>query len=263
MLTPSIKATYEVETVRNIVNTTPVLHVSFVPDPSVPAPVVLPMIGQMGHYPGDTTLDESDLACYLHGYVTSRIMKLSADAIERGEPGMPICVCATKVDGFVLSLTPNTHNYNYRSAVLHGHATVLAEPEGADEKLWAMKLVTNSVVEDRWDNSRVPPDNAEQQSTRILKVTIASASAKVREGVPSDERKDMKRGDVLDSIWTGVLPFYETVGEPQPGPYNRVKKVPEHVTKFVKETTERNKKYAFDAAHKPAPQKRKKPGDDA
>ncbi|KAF1848954.1 flavin-nucleotide-binding protein [Cucurbitaria berberidis CBS 394.84] len=244
------QATYDVDTIHGIVNTTPVLHVSFVPDPSIPAPIVLPMIGQIGLYPNDSTWN-----CYLHGYVSSRLMNLASAAISRGEPGLPLCVAATKVDGFVLSLTPNSHNYNYRSAVMHGFASIV---EDVDEKIWAMRLITNSVVPERYENTRVPPDGAEMQSTRILKMRITGASGKVREGVPEDERKDLKRDDVLDSVWTGVIPVYEKLGEPVPGPYNRVKKVPDHVVRFVKEENAIRETYASDAARKPAPLKRVK-----
>ncbi|KAF2788263.1 hypothetical protein K505DRAFT_315209 [Melanomma pulvis-pyrius CBS 109.77] len=249
------QATYDVETIHAIVNSTPVLHVSFVPDPNVPIPIILPMIGQMGLFPGDEANNESDWKCYLHGYVSSRLMKLGADAVSRGEEGLPLCVAATKVDGFVLTLTPNSHNYNYRSAVLQGHATVV---EDVEEKIWAMKLITNSVVPDRYENTRVPPDGAEMQSTRILKMKISGASGKVREGCPEDERKDMKREDVLDSVWTGVVPVYERLGEPQVGPYNRVKKVPDHVRGFVDRENEKRERYAMEAANKPAPLKRPK-----
>ncbi|KAF2816363.1 uncharacterized protein BDZ99DRAFT_458241 [Mytilinidion resinicola] len=250
------QATYDVETIHSIVNSTPVLHVSFVPDPTTPMPIVLPMIGQMGLFPGSP---DEDWKCYLHGYVSSRLMNLADAAIKLGEPGLPLCVAATKVDGFVLTLTPNSHNYNYRSAVLQGFATIV---DDADEKLWAMQLITNSVVPERYENTRVPPDGAEMQSTRILKLTITGASGKVREGVPNDERKDMKREDVLDSVWTGVIPVYEKLGEPQVGPYNRAKKVPDHVTNFVDKENALREKYAVDAAHKPAPVKRVKKGEE-
>lgn len=217
------------------------------------------MIGQLGLYPGDESKGELDWKCYLHGYVSSRLMKLADDAVKRGEEGLPLCVAATKVDGFVLTLTPNSHNYNYRSAVLHGFGTVV---EDVEEKIWAMKLITNSVVPNRYDNTRVPPDGAEMQSTRILKLKISGASGKVREGVPEDERKDMKREDVLDSVWTGVIPVYEKLGEPQAGPYNRVKEIPEHVRRFVDEENEKREQYAFNAAGKPAPLKRPKKNDE-
>jgi uncharacterized protein len=213
------------------------------------------MIGRIGRYQKTDGDDAATWNCYLHGYVSSRLMKMADDAVKAGEAGLPICVAATKVDGFVLTLTPNSHNYNYRSAVLHGFAIVVDSDE---EKLWAMRLITNSVVPDRWENSRIPPDAAEMQSTRILKVNITAASGKVREGVPNDELKDMKREDVLNRVWTGVIPIHETYGEPQAGPYNRVKEVPEHVDGFILSQNEINERYAYDAAHKDAPVKRKK-----
>jgi len=95
------------------------------------------------------------------------------------------------------------------------------------------------------------------QSTRVLKVVIESGSAKVREGVPEDSVADMKDQGTLDSVWTGVLPLYEQFGEPVPGPYNEVKKVPEHVVSYRQEVNRRNKEYAVEAAGKDAPIKRK------
>lgn len=246
-------ATYDVDFIHSTINNTPVLHVSFVPDPNEPFPIILPMIGEMAQFPGD-----EEFHCYLHGYVSSRLMRLADDAVKRGEDGLPLCVAATKVDGLVLTLTPNSHNYNYRSAVIHGFGTIVDTDE---EKLWAMEVITNSVVPDRWANTRIPPDAAEMQSTRILKVKVAAASGKVREGVPNDEKKDLKREDVLNKVWTGVIPLYETFGEPQPGPYNRVKEAPEHVEGYILSKNEINERYAYDAAHKPAPEKRKKEGE--
>ncbi|KAF2834128.1 hypothetical protein M501DRAFT_964906 [Patellaria atrata CBS 101060] len=253
------QATYDADFIHSVVNNTSVLHVSFVPDPSTALPIVLPMIGQLGLYLGNETIDEGAPSVYLHGYVSSRLMRLADEAVKRGEEGLPLCVAATKVDGFVLSLTPNSHNYNYRSAVLQGYATIV---EDVGEKLWAMQLVTNSVVPDRYDNTRVPPDNAEMQSTRILKMKIKTASGKVREGVPEDERKDTKREDILDTVWTGVIPVYEKFGDPVPGPYNRVKKIPDHIGDFVKEQNKAREEYCTAATKKPAPLKRKKAGED-
>ncbi|KAF2435924.1 hypothetical protein EJ08DRAFT_295491 [Tothia fuscella] len=247
------QATYDVEFIHGTVNSTPVVHVSFVPDFKEPFPVVLPMIGEIARFP-----DDEQHHCYLHGYVSSRLMRLADEALNRGEEGLPLCIAATIVDGLVLTLTPNSHNYNYRSAVIHGYGTIV---DNDKEKLWAMEVITNSVVPDRWANSRIPPDAAEMQSTRILKVKIAAASGKVREGVPNDEKKDLKREDVLNKVWTGVIPVYETLGEPQPGPYNRVKEPPEHVEEYIAHTNEVNERYSYDAAHKPAPEKRKKYGE--
>jgi uncharacterized protein len=249
-------ANYDAELIHGIVNSTTVLHVSFIPDPSDPQPIILPMIGQMGTYPESRSMQP---ACYLHGYVSSRLMRLGA-----GSDTIPVCVCATKVDGLVLSLTPNTHSMNYRSAVLHGRAAVLDDstPEGAAEKLWAMQLVTNSVVQDRWAHTRVPPDGAELQSTRILKVEVESASAKVRGFGPKDERKDMRREEILDDVFTGVVPVYEQLGEPVPSSYNRVKDVPEYLTSFVQHRNDEARAYAVEKAGTDAPGRKKRVDDE-
>lgn len=183
-------------------------------------------------------------------------MNLShASSSTSSPPGIPLCVCATKLDGLVLSLTPNSHNYNYRSAILQGRGTIVDDP---DEKLWAMQLITNSVVPRRYENTRVPPDGAEMSSTRILKVSIETASAKVRTGVPEDEKKDLKREEVLSRVWTGVVPVYERLGEPVAGPYNKVDGLPDHVGTFVETENQEREEYARKVAEMPAPAKRMK-----
>jgi uncharacterized protein len=102
-----------------------VLHVSFAtPDHDHdPFPALLPMLGFMGSFesPDSTALNEP-LDLYIHGYVSSRLMRLGTAGGEREQEqeGLPLTVAATHMDGLVLALTPNHHSYNFRSAVLHG-----------------------------------------------------------------------------------------------------------------------------------------------
>jgi nitroimidazol reductase NimA-like FMN-containing flavoprotein (pyridoxamine 5'-phosphate oxidase superfamily) len=236
-------ASYDLHTIHSIINATPVLHVSFnCSDLEDPFPTVLPMIGTMGSFEHPSADLNDPMDCYLHGYVSSGIMK---QARSRSEKGLPITVAATKVDGIVLSLTPNSHSYNYRSAVLFGYGSLV---EDLEEKIWAMKLVTDSVVPGRWDNTRSPPDGSEMASTTILKVKVVNGSGKVRTGGPGDEKKDTEREDVVERVWTGVIPVYESVGEPVRGGAGRVEQVPEHITSFRDEVNETNKEYARTAA---------------
>ncbi|KAL8818732.1 MAG: hypothetical protein Q9191_007875 [Dirinaria sp. TL-2023a] len=158
--------------------------------------------------------------------------------------GIPMTIAATKVDGMVLSLTPFSHSYNYRSAVLFGYGTIVTDEE---EKWWAMKLVTNSVVPGRWEYTRTP-DNGELASTSILRVRIVSGSGKIRDGGPNDDKKDLNRDDIAGKTWTGVVPVWQTVGEAVPARTNRVSDVPEHVQAFQKEENGTNEKYAVEAA---------------
>lgn len=212
------------------------------------------MIGTMGSFehPSSDLHDPQD--CYLHGYVSSGIMK---QARKEGGKGLPITIAATKVDGIVLSLTPNSHSYNYRSAVLFGYGTLVENP---DEKVWAMHLVTKSVMADRWENTRTPPDGAEMASTTILKVKVINGSGKIRDGGPGDYKKDTERADVTENIWTGVVPIWETAGSPVRGGAGKVQEVPEHVRDFCCELNKTNEEYAKAAAVSKEDQKQKSEG---
>ncbi|KAL5358469.1 hypothetical protein BJX96DRAFT_146649 [Aspergillus floccosus] len=232
------RATYDLGAIHSIINSSQVLHVSFNPGPSDPFPAILPMIGQMGSFDYPSASIDEPLECYLHGYVSSRIMNLAR--ANEGE-GLPVCVAASKVDGLILSLTPNSHSYNYRSAIIHGYAQLVTDEA---EKLYAMELITNSVLPDRWRHSRVPPDRAEMSSTVILKVKVVDGSGKIRDGGVSDEKKDTTNEEVTQSVWTGVVPVWETFGEPIPSPQNKVTDVPEYITSFVSSKNAENQSYS-------------------
>jgi uncharacterized protein len=66
----------------------------------------------------------------------------------------------------------------------------------------------------------------------------------------------------MDKVWTGVVPVYEVLGEPVPGPYNRVLEVPEHVREWRERVGEENERYAVGAARKDAPVKKKEDGEE-
>ena len=198
------------------------------------------------------------------GHVSSRLMKIPP-ASDAGEAdGLPVCIAATHVDGLVLALSPFSHSYNYRSAVLHGTATVVSEVE---EKLWAMTLLTNGVLPQRWETSRNPPTNAEMQTTRVLKVRILSASAKVRAEGPHDERSDVQNEELVRRVWTGVVPVslaaleiffceptyvgiqvFEGFGEPVPSTYNGVPTIPEDIREYLRRENVTRKNDAIRAA---------------
>lgn len=221
---------YDFQTIHSIVSSSPILHVSFpTPDEADPFPAMIPMLGFMGSFSNrDAPLSEP-LDLYLHGYISSRLMRLSGTSPTE-EEGLPVTIAATHLDGLVLALTPNHHSYNYRSAILHGYATPVTD---ADEKMWAMENTTNAVVPDRWNNTRLPPTKTEMTSTQILKVSIVDASAKVRAGGPSDDRADMKNDELRAKTWIGVVPSWTAFGTPVPSPENKLSKVPEHISSFV------------------------------
>ncbi|KAK9776298.1 hypothetical protein AB5N19_12917 [Seiridium cardinale] len=244
------RASYSLQQIHQIVNTTHFLNVSFT-DPSSPFPVSIPMIGQMGSFtrPSADVGDVLDL--YLHGYVSSRLLNLSRNGTssteEAKEEGLPVTISATHVDGLVLALTPNNHSYNYRSATLFGHAALVTDLE---EKTYAMELITNGVVPDRWRNSRVPPTKGEMASTGLLRVKIAAGSAKIRSGMPGDEKFDLENDAVTSKVWTGVVPVWSQMGEPMAGPDNKVANVPGYVQEYISDGNTWAKETAVEQATK-------------
>lgn len=81
-------------------------------------------------------------------------------------------------------------------------------------------------------------------STTILKVKIVNGSGKIRSGGPGDEKKDTEREALLERVWTGVVPMWETVGDPVSGGDGRVKDVPAHVRAFRDDMNAVNAKFA-------------------
>ena len=116
-----------------------------------------------------------------------------------------------------------------------------------------MEQITNSVLAHRWSHSRVPPTSAELSSTAILKVKVVGGSGKIRVGGPRDEQKDIDMKDEADEkmykekVWTGVVPVWETLGEPVWGGVGVGEKgeVPDHISGYVDEVSRRNEGYAL------------------
>lgn len=244
------RAIYALETIHRLINSSQLLDVSFNP-PDSPFPVILPMIGHMGSFDRPSADIGDPLDLYLHGYVSSRMMNV-ARATDKDKPegdkqqGLPVCVSASHVDALILATSAFNHSYNYRSVVLFGYATLV---EDEAEKMYAMELITNGVIPDRWKTSRQPPTKAEMQSTSILKVTITSGSAKFRDGGVSDDKHDLENAEAQSSVWTGVLPVFSSIGEPLPTTYNKVE-VPANVTEFIKDYNTENKEYVLSAVKK-------------
>lgn len=220
------------------------------------------MIGQMGSFSRPSADISEPLDLYLHGYVSSRLMKLptssssssspSADddnnAAGAGSPGVPVCISASQVDGIVVALSAFNHSYNYRSAVLFGHAAAVTDP---DERLYAMELITNSVVPDRWRHTRLPVLPAELQSTGLIRVSVSSGSYKARTGNASDDRHDLDDRQLVEASWTGVLPVHQVVAEPVPSSYCGAAGVlPDHLREFSADFNAESREQSISAANK-------------
>jgi nitroimidazol reductase NimA-like FMN-containing flavoprotein (pyridoxamine 5'-phosphate oxidase superfamily) len=126
---------------------------------------------------------------YLHGSSANRSLLAAA--------GQQVCVTVTLLDGLVCARAVFHHSMNYRSAVIFGEARLVSEP---DEKLAALRAVTDHLLPGRWEHVR-EPSRKELAATAVLALPLDEASVKVRSGGPSDDEEDYESG-----IWAGVLP---------------------------------------------------------
>ncbi len=60
---------------------------------------------------------------------------------------------------------------------------------------------------------------------------------------------------MLTIIIKGVIPIYQSYGDPQPSSYNRVKEIPGYISDFVKERGDEEREYAISAVQKKSAQK--------
>jgi nitroimidazol reductase NimA-like FMN-containing flavoprotein (pyridoxamine 5'-phosphate oxidase superfamily) len=137
---------------------------------------------------------------YCHGSTASRTLRALA-------AGAPACLTVSLVDGLILARSAMHHSANYRSAMLLGRATLVADPE---EKRAALRAVVEHIVPGRWADVRAPTEN-ELAATSVLALTIDEASAKVRSGGPMDDEEDYAL-----AAWAGVIPLVSRAGAPEP-----------------------------------------------
>lgn len=171
------KAAYDHETVHGVLDAGLVAHVAFIEDGE---PVVVPMLyGREGE------------TLFLHGARKARVIRL----LEGTETA---CANVTLLDGLVYARSAFESSMNYRSATVFGKARLV---EGNDDKLHALRVISECTMPGRWSEVRDSLDN-EIKMTGVIALTIESASAKVSTGMPEDEEFD------LDTpIWAGVLPL--------------------------------------------------------
>jgi uncharacterized protein len=153
---------------------------------------------------------------YLHGSTGAASLRRAVEA--------PMCVAVTELDGVIYGRSVFHHSVNYRSAVVHGMARAVTDPE---ERLRALRAFTEHLAPGSWDYAR-RPNRKELAKTAVLAIDLAEASVKIRTGPPVDDDEDV----AADAVWAGVLPLRRTWEAPQPcpllGPHHSP---PEHVTR--------------------------------
>ncbi len=155
------------------------------------APVVLP-----------TGYGRIDDTVYVHGSTGAGYLGIL--------DGAPVCLTVTHVDGIVYARATFSHSMNYRSAVVHGTARRVTDP---DERWAALRAVVEQLAPGSWEHAR-EPDARELAATAVFALDLAEASVKVRTGPPADDAGDIAAG----GRWAGVLPVRPAFGEPDPDP---------------------------------------------
>lgn len=200
------RGVYDRETVYRILDEGFICHVGFA---SEGQPFVIP-----------TAYGRKDANLYIHGSAASRMLR-------QMNQGVPVCVTVTLLDGLVMARSVFNHSMNYRSVVILGSATLVEEQE---EKLAALRAVSEHIIPGRWDDAR-QPNERELKATSVLRVPIEEFSAKVRTGPPIDDEEDYSF-----PTWAGVIPLKMKAGDAINDPkLDPTREAPSYVENYSRE----------------------------
>ena len=155
---------------------------------------------------------------YIHG---SKLNRMTSSIIDAKE----ICLNVMILDGLKLTRSAFHHSVNYRSVIVFG---VVKELLTAEEKLEGLKSIINHFIPTRWNYCR-KPNEKELQATRVLEIEITSASAKIANTPPKENKKDLDL-----NYWAGEIPVKVDYGTPKPDQFmNPEEAVPDHIKNFI------------------------------
>lgn len=172
----------------SIIDEAKICHVGFTLDGQ---PYVVPM-----------ALGRNGVELLLHGSVVSRLITSLAD-------GLPCCVTITHLDGMVLARSAFHSSMNYRSVMIFGKASLVAEE---DDKKSGLDALVEHLVPGRRSELR-DSSRKELNATTLLSLPIETFSIKTRNGPPSDAASDIDA-----PVWAGVIPMKLSCGEPEDAP---------------------------------------------
>ena len=178
------RGAYDKAVVHSILDEGLICHVGFAVEGQ---PYVIP-----------TLYARSDERLYLHGSAVSRMLKTLSEGVD-------VCVTVTLVDAYVLARSAFHHSMNYRSVVALGRAQLVTDDA---ERLAALRILTNHIVPNRWEEVR-EPNELEMRQTAVLTLPLEEVSAKVRAGNPNDDEEDYAL-----PVWAGIVPISTQVGQP-------------------------------------------------
>lgn len=199
------QGTHDREVIEQILDEAMVCHVGFVREGSVR---VVPTL--------HARIDDQ---IYLHGSTAGGMLR------SIGE-GQEICVTITLLDDLVLARAAFEQNVNYRAVMVFGVPEPVTDQR---EKLSALAAMTNQLLPGRWEQCR-HPTKKELKGTALVRLRLDEASAKLRQGGPTDADADLEL-----PYWAGVVPRTVTWGPPKPEPgLPRGVEIPYQLASFVR-----------------------------
>ena len=129
--------------------------------------------------------------------------------MRRAAAGQPVCLTVTDLSGIIVARSAFENSLRYRSAVLFGSFTRLAEPDVPR----ALDLFTEHLIPGRVSEVR-PNRRREVAATMVLSMPIEQWSMKTSTDWPTDAEDD-----VAGHAWAGIIPFdAHRLGDPLPAP---------------------------------------------
>ncbi|MGB0274341.1 MAG: pyridoxamine 5'-phosphate oxidase family protein [Flavobacteriaceae bacterium] len=197
------KASYDKEVVYGILDATEICHIAFTHN------------GKAFVQPINFGRFENKI--YLHGAYSNR-MTTALIAVKE------VCLNVTILDAMKLTRSAFHHSVNYRSVVVFGRVKELISDE---DKLHGLKCIINHFVPNRWEHCRLP-NQGELKATRVLEISIETASAKIADTPPTDNKADLE----LD-YWAGIIPVKTICEYPKPDMFMKKDvKIPKHILDF-------------------------------
>ena len=155
---------------------------------------------------------------YLHGSYLNRMTNAIIEAKE-------VCLNVIVLDAMKLTRSAFHRSVNYRSAMIFGSVKELTANH---EKLIGLESIINHFVPSRWEHCR-KSNEKELKATKVIEITIESASAKIADTPPTENKEDYK----LD-YWAGTILVKAVYGNPIPDEFmDDSIGLPKHILEFV------------------------------
>ena len=125
----------------------------------------------------------------VHGKNSSALLKYLAEGHE-------VCVTAARCLGIVYAKSQFDHSVNYKSVVLYASGKEITDEE---EKTKCFNIIVNALTYPGRNDHIRPSNETERKGTKLVKLEIKEACAKVRMASTGDVQKIQ--------TWSGVIPL--------------------------------------------------------